>query len=163
MQAIFNFGSNNPQRLKERLGRTIPLDSIVKAKILGYKRHFTNSKHSRDKGGVATLIPSTISDDVLGYVTYLTENELQILDKFEGVSTGKYERKQFQVLIYNQSSVRKLNVIAYVMTDAFMKNKTIGYLQPSDEYLRHVLATIHAGGWMKKGGHLFLLEHIPLH
>ena len=158
---LFSYGSNDEKQLGDRLGR--PIIEVKKAKVIGYKRIFTNSDYSKDNGGVATLkYTGNDTDDVLGYVTKLTENEFKILDLYEGVANFKYKRIQIKVIIKDNQKKYTIHATAYVMTKHFLKRESIGYLKPTDEYLEKVAKTINTGGWRRHTGMKFTKKDIPL-
>lgn len=156
---LFCYGSNNPQQLKERLGRTVTIK--YKAKALRKKRFFTNSYAavSQGKGGVVTMLPGDVGDTVLGYVTEVTENELKILDIYEGVQYKKYERIILTVHVRENSGREyPISVFTYVMTKDFIENRSVGKLKPSSDYLRKIVETVNGAGWRKRDGSKFCPE-----
>lgn len=71
-------------------------------------------------GGVATLIPKRGSR-TYGYVTYVSESDLAILDRFEGVASGNYSRKK---LVTNEGPA-----IAYLSNSKDFNKPTSAYLK----------------------------------
>lgn len=155
---IFSYGSNNPDQLFNRLDHKI--ENTYKAKILNTARVFTNSKNSASKGGVATLIQCP-GEDVLGFVFSASFEDIEKLNKFEGVP-NKYILVKVPVLVHTDTSTLQINVYAYVMSKDFLKTKAIGYVKPSNEYLEKITKTINVH-WRRNNGTEFTSSDIPLH
>ena len=120
----FAFGSNmSSKRMQERLGWS---PSRLGAILLDYEMVF--NKHSND-GGKANIIYSP-GDLVEGILYYVNEEDLLILDKYEGVETKQYRRYEIEVRYKNKNSI---SAIAY---KALNTGKIIA---PTEEYLNYIL------------------------
>ena len=170
---LFSFGSNNINQLLDRLNYEIVskkyafdkniLNITAKEKDSDKKRTFIfipayMENHGRAfrgwsdnwGGGVATIIRKK-GVNVYGYAVLLEEDDLDILDKYEGVSTGKYKRtwgKLQSGLDNNRTSAgyrlgdmgfptKKFDAIYY-------KASSKEFNEPSKKYLKAVLKTIEA-------------------
>ena len=130
MNQYFAFGSNmNPARLRQRVGDfPTPCPSV----LLGYRLVF-NKKADRKPGvGFANIVISN-SDQVHGLLYELTNEQLEMLSAWEGVSGSHYYRTMLQVLTDGGESVR---AVAYVACE----DKIAHDLLPEAEYLNHLLA-----------------------
>ena len=120
----FAFGSNmSSKRMQERLGWS---PSRLGAILLDYEMVF--NKHSND-GGKANIIYSP-GDLVEGILYYVNEEDLLILDKYEGVAAKQYRRYEIEVRNKNKNSI---SAIAY---KALNTGKIIA---PTEEYLNYIL------------------------
>jgi hypothetical protein len=139
---LFSYGSNNPKQLEERLNKKIT--TIIPAYYTNHILAF-GSISINWLGGVATMIPSrnnnssnstnlTIKDNVFGYLTLLSKDDLVILDVFEGVKIGKYIRKEIKVKKIDNSTVL---AYAYFLTPQVFKWKR----PPSQAYLEAIYKT----------------------
>jgi gamma-glutamylcyclotransferase (GGCT)/AIG2-like uncharacterized protein YtfP len=152
---LFNYGSNYPEQLEDRGVKVVPLsneeklrfsearikhEKYVQAFVRNAIRTFTNSVPT-SRGGVATLVEEQ-GEVVLGYICKIDINDLNTLDEFEGVSSNKYERKTIPVMIGMTSSSLQTEAIVYVMTSAFLKNKSQGYVAPKEDYLKKITKTL---------------------
>jgi hypothetical protein len=148
MEYLFSYGSNNPQQLFERLNKKI--DIIIPAYYPNHKLAF-GSTSKNWLGGVGTMIPikknsletnssnlhiSRLSnyDNVFGYLTMLSKDDLTRLDVFEAVKIGKYVRKMIEV-ITNKGETIMAN--AYFLTPKFIDWKG----PPSQAYLEAIFKT----------------------
>ena len=146
--ACFAYGSNGTEQLRERCKNP----SLVshKAVIRDYRRFFTGHSSKWGGGGVASLAPLRGSV-CKGSVVYLTEAELELLDRFEGIPEGsdpfvrdyaqnRYSRRWVEVDVWRKVSgssasgddgkfQEKVRAIAYV------RNKTDWEGMPSTKYL----------------------------
>ena len=123
----FSYGSNNIDQLKKRVKN----DNIIayKAYLLNYVRIFSGYS-KKWNGSVASLeyIPNEI---VKGSVIYLSNDELQKLDKFEGIkdidpyntdsSKNIYSRKNIIVNVFFENKFEKIEAITYIRNDNTIK------------------------------------------
>jgi len=118
---IFSYGSNHSDQLKQRIERDIKLD-FNSGFIKNYTRIFAGFSN-RWKGGVASIYPDEGSK-VFGSVFYLSLEEIEKLDKFE----GGYTRIVLDVM-------EKINGV-YETTKAFVYVKNDPYFNhlPSEDY-----------------------------
>lgn len=126
---LFSYGSNNPVQLATRLGRPV---AGTPAYLPGYKRVFRGWSHSWG-GAVASLEPQADSM-VHGYVEEVTEIDLTVLDRYEGVKLGFYRRQFLTVQVITVDGESPQEAVAYVC------NKTDENV-PSRRYLDAVAAT----------------------
>lgn len=83
---LFSYGSNHPEQLAERLGRDVETYPAFLPKHVrvfrGHSRTWNSAVASIEKGqGV-----------VYGLAIEVDEYDLELLDRFEGVHNGNYER-----------------------------------------------------------------------
>jgi hypothetical protein len=142
---LFSYGSNNPKQLEERLNKKIT--TIIPAYYPNHILAF-GSTSKNWLGGVATMIPSrnnsnrnnsnssnlTIKDNVFGYLTLLSKDDLVRLDVFEAVKIGKYIRKQIKVKKLDNTTIL---AYAYFLTPRFIEWKG----SPSQAYLEAIYKT----------------------
>ena len=111
------------QRMHERLGWS---PSRLGAILNDYEMVF--NKHSND-GGKANIMYSQ-GDLVEGILYHVNEEDLLILDKYEGVAAKQYKR--FDIEVQNQNK----NSIAAVAYKALNTGKVSA---PTEEYLSYIL------------------------
>ena len=133
---LFCFGSNNPTQLTERL--SLPSDAAQawkqqckKARLLDHQRVFRGLS-KRWGGGTASVVFSK-NHVVYGFVAYVTEEQLHILDRREGVfmNPPKYMRSQLDIDVEGQM----------VSSHLYIATSTI-FHPPTEPYLQSVLETI---------------------
>jgi len=130
---VFNYGSNHQAQLAERVGDP---SEVHAAHVDGYQRVFRG--HSRGWGcGVASL-QKKAGARTYGYVARVTPDQLDLMDRYEGVnlSPPKYKRIKVKASIYDGEAV---TAVAYVSTS---RKKTI----PNQEYLEACSLTV-GGFW----------------
>lgn len=147
---LFCYGSNNPSRLAQRLGRPV---QGVGAYLPGYERIFRG--YSRQwESGVASLRPTRQRGRaVYGYATQVSAEELEKLDIYEGVSNGAYERKTFKIIVIEDGSEKYVNAVAYVHTSG-------AFNLPSQAYLQAIVDTI-SPFWTEDGRQV-TIDDIPI-
>lgn len=148
MEYLFSYGSNNPHQLFERLNKKI--DIIIPAYYPNHKLAF-GSTSKNWLGGVGTMIPikknvldtnssnlhiSRLSNynNVFGYLTLLSKEDLTRLDIFEAVKIGKYVRKIIEVVTNKGENIM---ANAYFLTPKFIDWKG----PPSQAYLEAIFKT----------------------
>ena len=120
----FAFGSNmSAQRMHDRLGWS---PSPTGAVLADYEMVF--NKNSND-GGKANIMysPGKIVEGILYSVN---EEDLLILDKFEGVAAKQYKRYDIEVRDNNKN---------YISAVAYKALNTRGIYAPTREYLNYIL------------------------
>ena len=122
---LFSYGSNNLEQLYERLGHPV---SGKSAYVEGMGRAFRGNSR-RWGGGVATLIPLR-STTTFGYVAEVSADDLDILDRYEGVPTS-YRREQVQVMMEKNGS------FVPVVATVYLSNSTVK-TPPSRAYLEAI-------------------------
>eukprot|EP00966_Prymnesium_polylepis_P011699 269016-Prymnesium_polylepis.1 len=138
--AVFGYGSNGIAQLRERC-QNQRLEAVA-ATLPNYVLCFAGMSRKWG-GGVASVIYST-GRTVYGSVVYLTEDELELLDGFEGVnradpfsaSGGTYRRAKMTCVLKKDGS--KVPGIMY------LKNNLEWRQPPSEAYLEACLT--HIGG-----------------
>ena len=124
MLNYFAFGSNmSAHRMHERLGWS-PLRSG--AILPDYEMVF--NKHSND-GGKANIMYS-LGNLVEGILYSVNEEDLLILDKFEGVAAKQYKRYEIEVRNHNKNSIAAV---------AYKALNTGKVFSPTEEYLNYIL------------------------
>jgi cation transport regulator ChaC len=112
--------------MKSRTGSALP---GLKAQLQGYRVEF--NKRGRDGTGKANIVPDEAST-VWGVVYECSPNELEKLDRYEGVDSGHYVRKAVVVQLENGEQI---DAITYVAGERFIGDS----LRPSPEYLQTIL------------------------
>ena len=124
MLNYFAFGSNmSAQRMRERLGWSPSRSGAIRP---DYEMIF--NKHSND-GGKANILYSP-GNLVEGILYSVNEEDLLILDKYEGVATKQYKRHDIEVQNNKKKSVSALAYKALNTGKAFA---------PTEEYLNYIL------------------------
>ncbi|MDC0188423.1 gamma-glutamylcyclotransferase [bacterium] len=120
----FAFGSNmSAQRMNDRLGWSpSPSGAILHDYVMVF------NKHSND-GGKANIMYSP-SNQVEGILYSVNEEDLLILDKFEGVATEQYKRYDIKVLDNKKKSIAAV---------AYKALNTGKLFAPTKEYLNYIL------------------------
>jgi hypothetical protein len=135
---LFCYGSNNLKQLSERVGADLnsPQMRPIPAASLHKKRVFRG--YSNNWGGGTASLETSRSRPAYGFIVKLTDAQLDILDRYEGVGRPNgYKRITTEVETYGADG-RKLGpvlAIAYVHT-----NTTFN--KPSQAYLEAVAKTI---------------------
>ena len=124
MLNYFAFGSNmSAKRMHERLGWSPSRSGAI---LNNYEMVF--NKLSND-GGKANIMYSP-GDLVEGILYSVNEEDLLILDKYEGVAAKQYKRYDIEVRNHNKNS------IAAVTYKAINTGKVYS---PTEEYLNYIL------------------------
>ncbi len=124
----FAYGSNmSQQRMKERGLAPISRES---AKLAGYELVF-NKKAWKGDWGYANIQPK-LNSVVEGALYQFPEEDLALLDKVEGFPKHYYRLK----LVVTVGSTAWIQAITYVAAPS----KIMEGLQPTEEYLQHLLA-----------------------
>ena len=124
MLNYFAFGSNmSAQRMHERLGWSPSRSGAI---LPDYEMTF--NKHSND-GGKANIMSSP-GNIVEGILYSVNEEDLLILDKFEGVSSKQYKRYEIEVRDNNKNSIPAV---------AYKALNTGKLFAPTKEYLNYIL------------------------
>ena len=120
----FAFGSNmSAQRMNDRLGWfPSPSGAILHDYVMVF------NKHSND-GGKANIMYSR-GNQVEGILYSVNEEDLLILDKYEGVATEQYKRYDIEVLDNNKKSFAAV---------AYKALNTGKLFAPTEEYLNYIL------------------------
>jgi len=146
---LFSYGSNNPAQLAERLERPAHTLDPHAAVLTGYERVFRGMSR-RWGGGTASLVHKP-GARVHGYVAKVYARDLHVLDRFEGVGLGIYERRMVRVWTRRDEF---LDAVVYVHTsDEFN--------WPSPAYLVAVAHTI-ASFWRNEDGSPVTPADIPV-
>ena len=82
---LFHYGGNCPSKIAQLLGITKEevFDRSVPAILKNHQRVFLGKDKDYDNTSVATLIPKE-GTNVLSYATLVEEEELKLIDKWEG-------------------------------------------------------------------------------
>ena len=124
MLNYFAFGSNmSAQRIRERLGWSPSRSGVI---LHDYEMIF--NKHSND-GGKANIMSSP-GNLVEGILYSVNEEDLVILDKYEGVSSKQYKRYEIEVQDNNKNSIPAV---------AYKALNTGKVSAPTEEYLNYIL------------------------
>lgn len=124
MLNYFAFGSNmSAQRMKERLGWSPSRSGAI---LSNYEMVF--NKHSND-GGKANIMYSH-GFLVEGILYSVNEEDLLILDKYEGVAANQYKRHEVVVSNNSNSSIKAI---------AYKALNTAEVSAPTEDYLNHIL------------------------
>ncbi len=124
MLNYFAFGSNmSAQRMKERLGWSPSRSGAI---LSNYEMVF--NKHSND-GGKANIMYSH-GFIVEGILYSVNEEDLLILDKYEGVAANQYKRHEVVVSNNSNSSIKAI---------AYKALNTAEVSAPTKDYLNYIL------------------------
>ena len=111
------------QRMHKRLGWSPSRSGVI---LPDYEMVF--NKHSND-GGKANIMYSP-GDIVEGILYSMNEEDLLILDKFEGVAAKQYKRYEIEVWDNNKNSIPAV---------AYKALNTGKLFAPTEEYLNYIL------------------------
>ena len=130
----FAYGSNlNLRQMKDRCPSA---SFFCKALLENYKLAFTR-KSSKRKCGVADVVESE-GAIVWGVVYALNEDELEVLDEYEGCHPEKkksaYFRKEVTVFVNGDKS-KPITVLTYQVQDP-----SKDHIPPSHEYLQQIIS-----------------------
>jgi hypothetical protein len=129
MAWLFSYGSNNPEQLSARIGHE--LDEMRPVWLKGYQRVFRG--YSRGwSGGVASLEPRR-GATTFGYIAKVDRDDLELVDRYEGVAVGMYYREKVTV----HTPDGPVKAIAYIATSD-------DFHPPSRAYLASIVKTIGA-------------------
>ena len=124
MLNYFAFGSNmSAQRMHDRIGWSPSRSGAI---LPDYEMIF--NKHSND-GGKANIMSSP-GNIVEGILYSVNEEDLLILDKYEGVATKQYKRQKIEVRNNNKLSITAVTYKAL---------NTGKVSAPTEEYLNYIL------------------------
>jgi gamma-glutamylcyclotransferase len=130
--SYFAYGSNmDPKQIKERLGR-IPKTQC--ASLKDYCLRFNKVDQKMAGVGYANIIHSR-GKTVCGVLYEVTEEEMNKIDHYEGISRGHYRRESVEVEIASDNNNRAC-AIAYIAYRGKIKEG----LRPTAEYLKRLLA-----------------------
>lgn len=132
MHYLFSYGSNHKEQLSQRVLRDggFTTADVAPGCLRGHARIFAGHS-SRWEGAVASVHPAP-GAKVFGSITQLSEEELEILDGYEGVGTpGGYERRILPVADQSAGGVIR-DCIVYV------KSNTTYRGPPSVRYLEAI-------------------------
>jgi len=128
---LFSYGSNNPEQLEDRLSHEV---EGIAAYLPDYRLVFVGYSRNWD-GGVAGIIASP-GDEVCGYVTEVDEQDLQILDRYEG-APDYYYRATVDVMIQSGDDFIDAQAVAY-LPGPLRQDPNL----PSGDYLGAVKRTV---------------------
>ena len=151
---LFSFGSNNPNQLAERLGVS---KSSLNAKAAFLEDHWRVFRgHSNNWGGATASFVKKPGYNVYGYVAELTEDQLDLLDRYEGalMSPPKYKRTNVKVYVRDEDGdYFEKKAVAYKST-----SRTRGLA--TTEYKKAVAKTI-STFWTSSTGGKIKISDIP--
>ena len=137
---VFCFGSNSTKQLRERC-KNADLES-VQCKLPGYRRFFAGNSKKWGGGGVAS-IAERHGSECRGTFVRLTENELALLDRHEGIPADaspfdrdpkiNHYRREWITIV---SESEELKAIAYIRNDNMWEG------MPSAKYLQACWANL---------------------
>ena len=130
----FAYGSNmNPARLVDgRLKREgVDIGRRIGGRLDGWRLAFDKVARSPAGSGAGNIVVAAGSY-VHGTLNEMPEAGLKVLDVWEGVAGGHYERRTVPVVRADDGET--VEAVTYVAL------KTAGGLRPTRDYLRHLLA-----------------------
>jgi len=130
----FAYGSNmNVRRLVEaRLGpRGVAMGVRVGGRLAGWRLTFDKAARAPEGAGAGNIVPAP-GEIVHGTLNAMPAAGLEVLDIYEGVADGHYERRTMPVV--RADTGRTVDAVTYVAL------KTAAGLKPTRAYLGHLLA-----------------------
>jgi gamma-glutamylcyclotransferase len=130
----FAYGSNmNPARLVD--GRLKPKGIAIAERVCGrldsWRLAFNKRAREPVGAGVGNIVPA-IGETVFGTLNAVPPAGLDVLDLWEGVAGGHYERRTVPVVrIDDGTTVQAVTYVALLIGEG---------LRPTREYLAHLLA-----------------------
>ena len=130
----FAYGSNmNLARMQERLTpKGVVLGRRVAGRLDGWKLTFDKVARDPKGSGAGNIVPALNGGLVHGTLNELPSAGFDVLDVFEGVAAGHYERRTVPVLRADTGEI--VEAITYV---ALLTGEG---LKPTRAYLAHLLA-----------------------
>lgn len=122
---VFSYGSNHINQLKKRVQRESDIE-FNSAYLNNYTRIFAGFS-KRWNGGVASVYPSA-GNRVYGSVFYLTMDEIEKLDQFE----GGFVRTVLNVMEKVDVEYRTTQAFLYLKIDPYFSHS------PSEDYLNAI-------------------------
>lgn len=134
MQWYFAYGSNmNAERLFDARLKPegVARGARIGGRLDGWRLAFNKRVRRREGAGAGNIVPAT-GDAVFGTLNALPLRGFEVLDRWEGVATGDYERRILTVVRLDTGDT--VEAIAYV---ALLTSEN---LKPTRDYLGHLLA-----------------------
>jgi gamma-glutamylcyclotransferase len=134
MNWYFAYGSNmNAQRLfEERLKpEGIPRGERIAGRLDGWRLAFNKRARTPSGAGAGNIVPAP-GESVHGTLNLLPPRGFEILDRYEGVAGGHYERRV--VAVVRADTGATIEAVTYV---ALLVGAE---LRPTRDYLGHLLA-----------------------
>ena len=134
MNWYFAYGSNmNAQRLfEERLKpEGIPRGERIAGRLDGWRLAFNKRARTPSGAGAGNIVPAP-GESVHGTLNLLPPRGFEILDRYEGVAGGHYERRVLPVVRADTGAT--IEAVTYV---ALLVGAE---LRPTRDYLGHLLA-----------------------
>lgn len=136
MSWYFAYGSNmDAARLfDERLApEGVPAGERIAGRLDGWRLAFDKRARAPAGAGVGNIVPVAAEGAaVFGTLNWISEAGLAVLDRYEGVAVGHYERRTVAVIRLDDGAA--VEAIAYV---ALLTGEN---LRPTRAYLAHLLA-----------------------
>ena len=158
---LFSFGSNTPEQVEERLDlrgkdRTHFLNNAAPAFLPKHGRVFRGM--SRNWGGGTASVIKDADRTVYGYVSYLKESDLRILDRREGalMAPPKYKRVIETVWVQDYRSDDFIPIKAYLY-----KSTSRQFNEPTRAYLKAIVKMLNQF-WSGKGGKKVKMKDIGI-
>ncbi len=134
MNWYFAYGSNmNAVRLfEERLQpEGVPRGERIAGRLDGWRLAFNKRARAPLGAGAGNIVPATAAS-VHGTLNLLPARGFEILDRYEGVAGGHYERRNVPVVrVDTGAMVEAVTYVALLVGEA---------LRPTRDYLSHLLA-----------------------
>jgi gamma-glutamylcyclotransferase len=134
MKWYFAYGSNmNPARLvDERLKpKGVAIGERVGGRLDGWQLAFNKRARTPVGSGAGNIVPMA-GGIVHGTLNALPDAGFEVLDHWEGVAGGHYERRTVPVVrADNGATIEAITYVALLIGEG---------LRPTHEYLRHLLA-----------------------
>jgi gamma-glutamylcyclotransferase len=134
MNWYFAYGSNmNTQRLfEERLKpEGVPRGERIAGRLDGWRLAFNKRARTPPGAGAGNIVPAP-GESVHGTLNLLPPRGFEILDRYEGVAGGHYERRVVPVVRADTGAT--IEAVTYVA-------RLVGAeLRPTRDYLGHLLA-----------------------
>ncbi|RPF49470.1 cation transport regulator ChaC [Thermodesulfitimonas autotrophica] len=126
----FAYGSNmDAERMKKRVGR---LPDRIPGALRNWRLEFNKASKNIPAVGFANIVPC-LGKIVEGVLYLLSEEELQELDRYEGVS---HHYKRHQVSVERRDTGEVVAAVTYVANP----NKVRDGLKPTREYIGYLLS-----------------------
>ena len=95
---VFNYGSNHPEQISKRLNLDLDyvLENSVAWTLKGYKRAFDEKSRTWNSTSPSTIIKDE-DEQIDTYAFYMTNDQLEQMDKFEGVPNF-YQREEVELI-----------------------------------------------------------------
>lgn len=146
---VFSYGSNHIDQINKRTGSNLNKSQL--GTLHGFVRIFAGKSSRWDNGGIAALFPLK-NGKTNGSIIKLTDNQLNLLDKYE----GGYDRRIEKITIKTKNNKDK-TISCFV----YFKKNTTFINHPSKKYLSAIRTNLNNNTGIKKKQKITIRKLLP--